>query len=97
MIVKKQKRGEEGSKQFTSNYTVATEVLKPGYGEAKHFVQKSKDGKVADVDNTNYTNILEFFCSNLTKVDSLENCVISYNFKDILMPRERHDNNQVDP
>ncbi len=41
--------------------------------------------------------IQEFFCSNLTKVDSLEHCVILYDFKDILMLRELHDVNQVDP
>ncbi len=66
-------------------------------GSAKHFVQRSKDGKEADAGNTNYTYIQEFFCSNLTKVDFLEHCVISYNFKDILMLRELRDVNQIDP
>ncbi len=47
VVVKKEKRGEEGSKQFTSNYTAATEALKPGFGAAKLFVQRSKDGKEA--------------------------------------------------
>ncbi len=37
------------------------------------------------------------FCSNLTKVDSLENFVISYDFKDILMLRELRDFDQVNP
>ncbi len=36
-VVKKE-RGEEGSKMFTSNYTAATEALKPGFGATKHFV-----------------------------------------------------------
>ena len=97
VVVKKENRGEEGSKQFTSNYTAATEALKPGFGAAKHFVQRSKDGKEADAGNTNYTYIQEFFCSNLTKVDSLEHRVISYDFKDILMLRELRDVNQDDP
>ena len=97
MVVKKENRGEEGSKQFTSNYTAATDALKPGFGAAKHFVQRSKDGKEADAGNTNYTYIQEFFCSNLTKVDSLEHRVISYDFKDILMLRELRDVKQVDP
>ncbi len=97
VVVKKEKRGEEGSKQFTSNYTAATEALKPGFGAAKHFVQRSKDGEEADAGNTNYTYIQEFFCSNLTKVDSLEHRVISYDFKDILMLRELRDVNQDDP
>ncbi len=35
--------------------------------------------------------------SNLTKVDSLEHCVISYDFKEILMLRELCDVKQVDP
>ncbi len=42
MVVKKENRGEEGSKQFTSNYTAATEALKRGFGAAKHFVQRKK-------------------------------------------------------
>ncbi len=42
VVVKKENRGEEGSKQFTSNYTAATEALKPGFGAAKHFVQRSR-------------------------------------------------------
>ncbi len=33
---KKENRGEECSKQFTSNHTAATEALKPEFG-AKHF------------------------------------------------------------
>ncbi len=94
VVVKKEKRGEEGSTQATSKY--ATEALKPGFG-AEHFVQRSKDGEEADAGNTNYTYIQEFFCSNLTKVDSLEHQVISYDFKDILMLRELCDVNQVDP
>ncbi len=47
VVAKKGNRGEEGSKQFTSNYTAATEVLKPGFGAAKHFVQRSKEAKEA--------------------------------------------------
>ncbi len=74
-----------------SNYTAVTEALKPGFGAGKHFVQRSKDDKEADAGNTNYTYIQEFFCSNLTKVDSLEQHVISYGFKDILMLRELHE------
>ncbi len=84
MVVKKEKRGDEGSKQFTSNYTSATEALKPGFGAAKHFVQRSKDGREADAGDTSYTYIQEFFCSNLTKVDSLKHHVISYDFDNIL-------------
>ncbi len=97
MIVKKENKGEEGSNQFVSNYSPATEALKPGFGAAKNFVPRSKNGKETDAGNTNYTYTQEFFCSNLTKVDSLENHVIKYNFKDILMLRELCDVNQVDP
>ncbi len=71
--------------------------MKPGFGAAKHFVQRSKHDKEADAGNTNYFYIQEYFCSNLTKVDSIEHCVISYDFKDILMHRELHDDKQVDP
>ncbi len=34
VVVKKENRVEEGSKQFTSNYTTATEALKPGFSAA---------------------------------------------------------------
>ncbi len=57
VVVKKENRGDEGSKQFTLDYTDATKSLKPGFGTAKHFVQRSKDGKDADASNTNYTYI----------------------------------------
>ncbi len=63
VVVKKENGCKEDSKKFTSNYTAATEASKPGFGAAKHFVQRSKDGKEGDAGNTNYTNIQEFFCS----------------------------------
>ncbi len=97
VVVKNKWKGDEGSKQFTSNSTAATEALKPGFGAAKHFIQWSKDGENVDAGNTNYTYFQEFYCSNLTKVDSLEYCVISYNFKDIIMLRELSDVKQFDP
>ena len=97
VVAKNENRGEEGSKQFTLNYIAATNGLMPEFGAAKHFVQRSKDGKEADAGNTNYTYIQEFFCSNLTKVDSLKQGVISYDFKDILLLRELRDVKQVDP
>ncbi len=84
MVVEKENRGVEGSKQFTSNYTAVAEPLQTGFVTTKHFVQRSKDGNEADDGNTNYTYIQEFFCSILTKVDSLENCVVWYDLKDIL-------------
>ncbi len=43
VVVKKENRRDEDSKQVTSNYTAATEVLKSGFGIAKHFVQRSKE------------------------------------------------------
>ncbi len=57
VVIKKENKAEEGSKQFTLNYTAATEALKPGFGAAKHFVQRSMDDKEADAGNTNYTYI----------------------------------------
>ncbi len=68
VVVKKQNKGDEGSKQFTSNFPSATEALQPGFGAAKHFIQSSRDGK-EDVGNANHTYIQKFCCSNLTKID----------------------------
>ncbi len=96
MVVKKGDKGDEGSKQFTLKYTATTETMKPGFVTANHFVQRSKDGEEADAGNTNYTYIQEFFCSNLTKMDSLEHSVKSFNFKNINMLRELCDVKQVD-
>ncbi len=84
VVVKKENRGDECSKLLSLNYTVGTEVLKPGLGATKRFIQRSKDGKGADAGNTNNTCIQEFFHSNLTKVDSLEHCVVSCYLNDIL-------------
>ncbi len=57
--------------------TATTEALKRGFGALKHFVQMGNNGKEADAGITNYTYIHALFCSSLTKVDSLEHCVIS--------------------
>ncbi len=88
VVVMKENSGYGGYKQFTSNCTVSTEALKPGFSATRCFVQKSKEGKEADADNTNYTYIQELLCSNLTKMDSLEHHVVSYTLNDILMIRE---------
>ncbi len=95
VVVKKEKRGEEGSKQFTANYTAATEAMKPEFGAVKNFVQRSKKGKEANAGNTSYTYSQELFSSNLTKLNPHFYCVISYDFNDILMLRELCDVNQV--
>ncbi len=71
--------------------------MKPGLYTADHFVQRSKDVKDANAANTNYTYIQEFFYSNLTKVDSLEYCVVWYDLKHILMIRELPSAENVDP
>ncbi len=97
VVTKKDNRGDQSSKQFTLNYTAATEVLQLGFDASKHFVQRIKDGKEADAGNTNYAHIQEFSCSKLTKVDSLEHCVISYDLKDILMIRDLYNTSNVDP
>ncbi len=54
-------------------------------------------GKHVGAGNTNYTYIQEFFCSNLTKLDSLEHCVVLYDLKDIPMIGELCDVKQFNP
>ncbi len=76
---------------------VANEALKTRYGTSSHFVQSSKSYKEADPGNTNCTYIQEYFCSNLTKVDSLTHYVISHDLKKILVNRELCDALNVDP
>ncbi len=97
MVVKKGNRGNECSKQFTSNNTAGIEALKPEFGMANPFGQKSEDCKDTDAGDTNCTYIQDFFCSNLTKVDFLEHCVISYDLKDNLMIRDLSNTLHVDP
>ncbi len=88
VIVKRENRGDECSKQFPQT---------TGFDVSKHFVQRSKDGEDVDAVNSNYTYFQEFFRSNLTKVDSREHCVISWDLKDILMIRDLCDVKQFAP
>ncbi len=92
---KKENKGVEDSKQFTSKYTAAMEALKPRFGAEEHFFQRSKDSEDFNAGNTSYTYIQECFCSILTKVDSRKQYFISYNLKDILMIRELCDVKQI--
>ncbi len=61
-IPTKENTGEVGSNHFILYYTTVTETeaLKPGLDMAKHFVQRSKDGKKANAVNINYTYIQAF-------------------------------------
>ncbi len=93
LVAKRENRGEEGSKQVTLNYIAATEASKSGFGAAKHLVLRNKDGKNFSAGNT---YIEEFFCSNISKVDSLMICVFSYNRKNIVIIREFCDASNVD-
>ncbi len=52
---KKENRGKEGSKPFTSNCTDSNEALKNGFGTAKLFVQRNKYDKDIDISNTNFS------------------------------------------
>ncbi len=54
-------------------------------------------GKEAHTGNTSYTFDTAFFCSNLTKVDSLEHHVVSYDLKDIDLIRELCNTLHVEP
>ena len=45
VIIPKNKRGIEGSKEYASVYALATAALSPKLGAAKHFVTKSEDGE----------------------------------------------------
>lgn len=51
----------------------------------EYFVQRSKDDYEANAGDPNHAHIQKFFCSNLTKLDSLWHHVILYDFKNILM------------
>ncbi len=55
-----------------------------------------KDCKEFDTGNTDYKCLQEFFSSILTRVGFLENYVVSYDLKDILMIREHYDSETVD-
>ncbi len=60
VAVNKENRGDEGPKQFTLNYSAATEASKSGFGTSKHFVQTNKDGEETDAGNTKSTLIQDF-------------------------------------
>ncbi len=52
VVIKKENRGNNNSKPFTSNYTAVTKALKPGFSAAKNFVQKRNHSKDVDAGNT---------------------------------------------
>ncbi len=86
VVVKKINIEDEGSKQFTSNYTpIQQRILFRGARIAKRVML------ITPI-------ILAFknFCSNLTKVDSLKHHVVLHDLKKILMIRELHDDENSD-
>jgi hypothetical protein len=83
VVIRKDKRGAPGSKEFNKAYQLITEPLEHKFGAAKHFVVSSSEGEV-DNDNTKYKTIQDQFVGNLTKLDPAELRCIRYDLMDIL-------------
>ena len=56
VVIPKNKHEEEGSKEYMTSYVLATTLLNPKLGAAKHFIVKGEDGEF-DPGNANYKNI----------------------------------------
>ena len=54
VIIPKNKRGIEGSKEYSSAYALATAALSPKLGAAKQFVTKSEDDGCNALERTQY-------------------------------------------
>ena len=87
VIIPKNKRGIEGSKEYSSAYALATAALSPKLGAAKHFVTKSEDGK-ADPGNAVYRNIQEQFVGNYSKIEDAQKHCVGYDFMEIVLVRK---------
>jgi hypothetical protein len=87
VIIPKNKRGTEGSKEYSNAYALATTALSPKLGAAKHFVTRSEDGE-ADPGNANYRNIQEQFVGNYSKIEDAQKHSVSYDFMEIVLVRK---------
>ena len=95
VIIPKNKRGTEGSKEYSSAYALATAALSPKLGAAKHFVTKNEDGET-DPGNGNYRNIQEQFVGNYAKIEDAQKHSISYDFMEIVLVRKVEDSSASD-
>jgi len=84
VLVRKDQRGEVGSKQYTYAQKDATKGLDPLFGVAKHFVS-SLNGKTEDGNQTKNMWIQDSFAMNLAKVDELNIRLINYDLKRIFI------------
>jgi hypothetical protein len=95
VIIPKNKRGTEGSKEYSSAYALATSALSPKLGAAKHFVTKNEDGET-DPGNGSYRNIQEQFVGNYAKIEDAQKHSISYDFMEIVLVRKVEDSSASD-
>ena len=87
VIIPKNKRGTEGSKEYSNAYALATTALSPKLGAAKHFVTRSEDGK-ADPGNANYCNIQEQFVGNYSKIEDAQKHSVCFDFMESVLVRK---------
>ena len=86
VIIPKDKRGAEGSKEYSYAYALATSALSPKLGAAKHFITKNEEGE-SDPGNGNYRNIQEQFVGNYAKIEDAQKHSVSYDFMEIVLVR----------
>jgi hypothetical protein len=86
VIIPKEKRSAEGSKEYSYAYALATTALSPKLGAAKHFITKNEDGE-SDPGNSNYRNIQEQFVGNYAKIEDAQKHSVSYDFMEIVLVR----------
>jgi hypothetical protein len=95
VIIPKDKRGAEGSKEYSYAYALATTAMSPKLGAAKHFVTKNEDGE-SDPGNGNYRNIQEQFVGNYAKIEDAQKHSVSYDFMEIVLVRKVIDSTAVE-
>ena len=84
VVIKKEHRGAEGSKEYSRAYSLITEPLEHKFGASKHFISNSRDGE-GDADNIKYRSIQEQFVGNYAKLEPAQQRCIHYDLMDVVM------------
>jgi len=85
VVVPKGRRGEPGSDTKRKNYLAATAALASRFGAMKHLVANSQTGESDTANESKYASIQETFCSNSLKLKKLNERILKFDLKDILM------------
>ena len=81
VVVKRDKRGDEGSKEYIRHFKDATEALDGKFGVSQHLISEGdeEDG------NDKHTHLHELFVSNINKIEEFDHRLIKYDMKYVVV------------